>query len=196
MIQYPQRTVEGNFVVSSAMPTIRIQLDTALKYVGNLKSTINDSSHIDNYFFVEHDDNGGIERIVYLQFETDANENSYPKLTKNLILGERNFSYNGGVRPYRQARIDAQTEDSDIRQTVAFLNEKGLSFKELEFYGALQFLHVDEDKRDKLHIFYLERLQEADIPEDVIANSRESDDWAAFCETFLSRAMRSFTVCE
>jgi len=202
MIQYPQRTVEGNFVVSSAMPALRVQLDNALKYVGNLKSTVNDSIHIDNYFFVEDDDNGGIERIVYLQFEgylpdKDDEAQQYSQLNKTIQIAERKFSYNGGVRPYRQAKIDAQAEDSDIRQAVAFLNEHGLSFKELEFYGTLQFLHfADADKRNKLHIVYLEHLEEADIPEDVIAHSRESEDWATYCEKFLSRAMRSFTVCE
>ena len=64
-----QRTVEDNCLHSSALPPMRVQFANSLDYLGNLKGTIYETAHIDNYYFAERDSNGIIQRIVYLQFE-------------------------------------------------------------------------------------------------------------------------------
>jgi hypothetical protein len=200
MHQYPQRSVEENCLYSSAMPALRVQLARGLEYLGNLKSKIRDVAHIDNYYFAERDETGTIQRIVYLQFENyfpdvDASHD-YPS-SKPIQLGNFDFLYDGGVRNYRQSRIDELDPETDVVQTVAFLKEKGVQFKDGEYYGSLRFVHViGESRRDEVLILYLERMEEADIPLDVVAHSRQSGEWPAFCEKFLARALTCFTVCE
>ena len=199
MSKNPQRSVEDHCLYSSDLPPLRVQFANNLDYLGNLKSTVYETAQIDNYYFAERDNQGIIQRIVYLQFESyfpdvDA-PHDYPSL-KPIQLGNLAFCYDGGVRTYRQSRIDEQRPDSDIAQTVAFLKEKGVQFKDGEFYGSLRFVHLTGNKSEEVLILYLERLQEADIPADVIARSRNSDEWPSFCAEFLARALRSFTICE
>lgn len=199
MFDSPQRTVEDNCLHSSDLPPMRVQFASSLDYLGNLKGTIYETAQIDNYYFAERDSNGMIQRIVYLQFENyfpdvDA-PHDYPNL-KPIELGNLAFIYDGGVRTFRQSRIDELRPDSDVAQTVRFLKEKGVQFKDGEFYGSLRFVHLTDNKSNEVLILYLERLQEADIPADVIARSRNSEAWPNFCEEFLARALRSFTVCE
>jgi hypothetical protein len=200
MFNQIQRYVEDNHLHSSDLPPMTVQFARNLEYLGNLKSTIYETAQIDNYYFAERDDKGIIQRIVYLQFEDYFPDvdvpHDYPSL-KPIQLGNLAFGYDGGVRTYRQSRIDEQRPDSDIAQTVAFLKQKGVQFQDGEFYGSLRFVHLTgESKRDEVLILYLERLQEADIPGDIIARSRNSEEWPGFCEDFLARALRSFTVCE
>lgn len=200
MHQYPERSVEDNCLYSSDMPAMRVQLARGLEYLGNLKSKIRDVAHIDNYYFAERDEAGIIQRIVYLQFEGFFPEAEgtceYPD-TQPIQLGNFGFVYDGGVRNYRQSRIDELDPQTDVVQTVAFLKEKGVQFKDGEYYGSLRFVHVfGEARRDEVLILYLERMDEADIPLDVVARSRQSGEWPAFCEKFLARALRCFTVCE
>jgi hypothetical protein len=195
-----ERHVEDNCLQSSDLPPMRVQFAKHLEYLGNLKSTIYNTSTIDNYYFAERDEKGIIQVVVYLQFESNLPDvdlpHDYPNL-KAIQLGNLDFGYDGGVRTYHQSRIDEQPADSDIAQTVAFLKQKGVQFQDGEFYGTLRFVHLTgEDKRDEVSILYLERLQEADIPPDVVAKSRNSDEWPNFCEDFLARALRSFKVCK
>ena len=99
----------------------------------------------------------------------------------------------GNFHVYNQYTVRVRQRD-ELRN---FLKEKGVQFKDGEYYGSLRFVHIiSEAKRDEVLILYLERLEEADIPLDVVARSRQSGEWPAFCEKFLARALRSFTVCE
>jgi hypothetical protein len=198
MHHYPQRSVEANNLYSSDLPAMHLQFARGLEYLGNLKSTILEKAHIDNYYFAERDENGVIQRIVYVQFEGFLPEiegsHDYPNM-KDIRLGNFDFRYDGGVRTFRQSRIDELPQDSDVAQTVAFLKEKGVQFKDGEYYGSLRFVHLISE-RDEVLILYLERMDEADIPLDIVAHSRESEEWPAFCENFLATALRTFTVCE
>lgn len=199
MVTYPERFVENHCLSSSALPAMRLEFAKRLEYLGNLKSNILDAAQIDNYYFAERDENDIIQRIVYVQFESyfpevDAHY-EYPPM-KAIQLGDFDFDYDGGVRIFRQSRIDELPQTSDVAQTVAFLKEKGVQFKDGDYYGSLRFVHlIGEAKRDEVLILVLERLEEADIPMDVIARSRESTEWPRFCEAFLKRALRLFTVC-
>src|SRR5690606_23112748 len=121
---------------------------------------------------------------------------SYPHM-QAINLGEQTFGYDGGVRQFRQVKIDEQADNSDVRQTVDFLSDKGAQFIEGDFYGMLRFAKVlDDRQRNDLLIIFLERLDEAEIPKDIMAKSRYSDDWSEYCQQLLARALRTFTVCQ
>ena len=195
----PDRSVDANELQSMEFPRLRVQIDPDLTYTGNLKARVFDNAQIDNYYFVDKNADGQIQRILYFQFEAfpDNNDNTfdYPDM-QDIKLAGHDFGYDGGVRMYRQARIDEQTQNSDVRRTVDFLKAKDAQFIEGEFYGALRFAQVMEDKRHDLLIIYLERMEEANIPEDVIVKSRHSSEWSGFCEQFLARALRTFAICD
>ena len=131
MHQYPQRSVEGNCLYSSDIPAIRVQLARSLEYLGNLKSKIHDVAHIDNYYFADRDENGIIQRIVYLQFEGYFPEvegsYEYPN-TQPIQMANFDFVYDGGLRNYRQSRIDELDPQTDVVQTVAFPEGKLMVF--------------------------------------------------------------------
>lgn len=199
MFNNPQRSVDNHCLQSFDSPPMRVQFASNLEYLGNLQSRVEERAQIDNYYFADRDEQGIIQRIVYLQFETyfpEATLNPKNPPLQAIQLGKMDFVYDGGVRNYRQSRIDELPSDSDVAQTVAFLKAKGVQFKDGEYYGSLRFVHQLENQRDEVLILYLERLEEADIPLDVIAHSRDSQAWPSFCEAFLARALRSFTVCE
>lgn len=199
MSNNPNRSVEANELQSTELPRLRVQIDTDLTYIGNLKETVLESAQIDNYYFVDKNADGQIQRILYFQFEAylDNNDNifAYPDM-QNIKIAGNDFGYDGGVRMYRQSRIDEQAENSDVRRTVDFLKAKDAQFVEGEFYGTLRFAQVMDDKRKDLLIIYLERMEEASIPEDVIAKSRYSGEWSDFCQQFLARALRTFAICD
>lgn len=195
----PERSVEANQLHSTELPCLRVQIDPDLTYIGNFKATVLENAQIDNYYFVDKNADGQIQRILYFQFESlfDNNDDiyDYPDM-KDINVAGHDFGYDGGVRMYRQAKIDEQAENSDVRRTVDFLKANDAQFVEGEFYGTLRFAQIMEDKRKDLLIIYLERMEEAAIPEDVIAKSRRSDEWSDFCEQFLARALRTFAICD
>lgn len=195
-----KRSVQNNELVSSDLPKIRIQIDPSFNYVGNLNTMVLDDSEIDSYYFIDKTTEGQIQRILYFQFEGVLSNSDktydYPHM-QAINLGEQTFGYDGGVRQFRQVKIDEQADNSDVRQTVDFLTKKGAQFIEGDFYGMLRFAKVLDDlQRNDLLIIFLERLEEAEIPKDIIAKSRYSDEWSGYCQQLLARALRTFTICE
>ena len=196
----PKRSVHGNELKSSSLPKIRIQIDPSLNYIGNLKAVVLDNSEIDSYYFIDKTTEGQIQRILYFQFEAalPSSDKTYEYPHMQVIdLGEQAFGYDGGVRQFRQTKIDEQANNSDVRQTVDFLSDNQVQFIEGDFYGMLRFAKVlDDSRRNDLLIIYLERLEEADIPEDVVAKSRYSEEWSDYCKQLLARAVRTFNICK
>lgn len=193
-----KRSVDANELYSTELPCLRVQIEPSLAYAGNLKTDVLDKARIDNYYFVDKNAEGQIQRILYFQFEGFLNNNAdvyaYPDM-QDIKIGEHDFGYDGGVRIFRQSKIDEQAENSDVWQTVDFLKVKDAQFAEGEFYSTLRFAQVMDNARDDLLIIYLERLEEASIPEDIVAKSRHSHEWSDFCEQSLARALRTFTIC-
>lgn len=200
MKKQAQRSIESNELYSTDLPRIHVQIDHSLDYLGNLNSTVLDTAHIDNYYFVDKNDDGDIQRILYFQFEgflPDTDDKfEYPNM-QDIDINGQSFGYDGGVRMFKQSKIDEQADNSDVRQTVDFLKQQQALFSEGEFYGMLRFAQIlDDDARNDMLIIYLERLEEADIPEDIVAKSRHSEDWSGYCEQLLARALRTFAICE
>jgi len=200
MDKSPKRSVEANELQSTELPRLRIQIEPSLDYIGNLNSTVLDNAHIDNYYFIDKNADGQIQRILYFQFEGYLPDNNlsfdYPDMQSIAINGHE-FGYDGGVRMFKHLKIDEQPENSDVRQTVEFLKENDVRFSEGDFYGMLRFAFMwDEAKRNDMLVIYLERLEEADIPEDIVAKSRHSGEWSVYCKQLLARALRTFTICE
>ncbi|MEM9951575.1 MAG: hypothetical protein AAF846_08255 [Chloroflexota bacterium] len=194
MLTHSKRTVEGNL----DNPRLRIQIAPELNYLGNLKTTTLNDVSIDNYYFVHQTDIGNIRRILYFQFEASINDHilNYPTM-QTIKINDYPFVYDGGVRPYRSSKIEEQAVASDVRKTVDFLSEQGVHFQEGELYGALRFAHQFDDVKQKdVLIIYLEHVYEADVPADVIAKSRYSDEWQPYCDQLIARALRTFTICE
>jgi hypothetical protein len=195
---YPERTVENNVLASSTLPPLRVQVDSALTYLGNLKSTIHNQAHIDNYYFVERDDEGFITRLVYLQFEgylPDVEASyTYPDM-QPCKLGREAFMYDGGVRRFAQTLIDSRGPDSDVAQTVEFLANHGACFSEGAWYAHLRFVKVlGEDQRNEVLLLYLERVDA--VPDDIAEKSRESADWSHYCQALCERATKLFHMIE
>lgn len=195
----PKRHVQDNELESSDLPKIRIQVDSSFDYVGNLNTIVLDNSQIDSYHFVDKNLEGQIQRIIYFQFEGALPDSDkiyhYPRM-QAIQLGEDIFAYDGGVRQYKQVKINEQAINSDVRQTVDFLSEHQAKFMEGDFYGMLRFAKILDGQQNDLLIIYLERLEEADIPQDIIAKSHYSDEWSGYCQQLLARAMRTFAICE
>jgi len=200
MSKNPKRSVAHNELTSTQLPHLRIQIDSSLKYSGNLNSTVMDTTTLDNYYFVDKNSANQIQRVLYFQFEgvlpNSNHQFDYPNM-QAIQLSHQAFQYDGGVRMYTQSKIDNQPDDSDVRQTVDFLKDQAAHFCEGHYYGMLRFAQIlDVSQQNDLLIIYLERLQEADIPDDIIAKSRYSEEWSAYCKQLLARAMRTFSICD
>lgn len=198
MTNSPKRSVEANELQSTELPRLGVKIEPSLAYIGNLKTDVLDKARIDNYYFLDKNTEGEIQRILYFQFEEVFSDNeetyAYPNM-QNIKINEHDFGYDGGVRMFRQSKIDEQAKNSDVWQTINFLESQKIQFAEGEFYGALRFAQIMTDGRNDLLIIYLERLEEASIPEDIVAKSRHSHEWSVFCEQLLARALRTFTIC-
>ena len=95
----PPRAVDGNVLVSTALPPIRVRVDPGLAYTGRLQFILYDVDRVDLYLFVRTDGPRAVQALL-AQFEgyldhVDATY-AYPE-TETVTLGAHTYVADAAV---------------------------------------------------------------------------------------------------
>ncbi len=191
-----QRYVEGQVLVSTDLPAIRVRLDEAFAYVGEMAFTLKDIARVERYVFVDVDEQQRIERMFIFQFEgfLDNNDHTYRyRFTNPVQLGGHTFNHNTWY--YDDAAEIARNPGAESERTRAFLEEQGYHLEQ-ELMMSRFVAVVDEARRNELILFYFENVRDTGYTLAEIA-TKEGDiapEHTALDDSLTYRSRQHFTA--
>jgi hypothetical protein len=123
--QAPIRTVEGQALISTRLPAVRLEFDKEFRYVGSHALVLYNVAQAEQHFFVEADQDKRINRLYWIQFEGHLPENNEKynyKVSKTIELGGLEFIADAYAR---NIKANPGRPDSDGARARAFLDSKG-----------------------------------------------------------------------
>jgi hypothetical protein len=176
------RQVKHQILTSTSLPAIRVKFDDKFKYAGMQKFILYERAQVEQYFFVDADNQQRIKRMYMVQFEgylpsVDATYN-YP-VTETVTLGGQTYIVNAESIPNVSAALK-QNPQSDAARAASFLESKGYRMSEsIRFQRFVRL--VDEAKRNEIIFLYIEEAAASSAEEKV-------------GKEFLTRALQGFTI--
>ena len=166
------RYVEGNRLISPALPEIEIEVADEFKYVGtfyfelkanseNTPAALKGKVHAvgDRYVFAKADTNKKVEKLFIVQCEgfLPHIENHYRyNFSEAETLGNNKYRHNTWF--YDSARLARDHPEDEGALTRAFLEEQGYALEE-HFMMSRWVGLASEDKKHEILIYYLEMLK-------------------------------------
>lgn len=196
MFKHPARTVTENVLHSTALPDIRIRIDSAFEYAGHVEINLGNTAAADMHFFVDADPQSKrLKRMIKFQFESflpdAAGAYNYP-LPDSTQLGQQMYLYNLGA--LSEIDIAREKPDGDIAQGRDFLLEQDYGeWDELVFMRFVRLL--DAEKRNEFIVVYSENLAESAYTLKDLYTKSETEIESITGELF-ERACKSFTVID
>lgn len=191
-----QRVVQGNTLISTALPNIRIRIDRAFRYVGKIDFKIRDVAQGERYIFVESQDKV-ITRMFIAQFEGFLSNNAmtYNYSFQNALdLNGHRFKQNTFAYSNKEARTKNPTGEAAL--TAAFLRENGLALED-ELMMSRFVTVPDSERRHELILFYVEnasstgrRLQE------FYERDTETEVWKELSKTLTAKSLKNFEILQ
>jgi hypothetical protein len=151
----PRRAVEGQVLVSTQLPRIRIEIAPEFRFVGRLPFRIRDVAEGERLVFAE---TGGtrVTRLFVAQFEgfLPGVEDIYRYSFENARrFGSHRFRHN--VFAYVRADADEENPAGEAALTHRFLADRGLELPNVLLVS--RFLTLGDDRRrNELILFYME----------------------------------------
>ncbi|MDQ3805203.1 MAG: hypothetical protein M3416_15415 [Acidobacteriota bacterium] len=191
------RRVEGQTIISTGRPAIRLKFDKAFKYAGTQSFVLYDVAGVEQFFFVDADGQGGIRRLYWVQFEgylpSNTHTYDYSGMKETINLG--GFEFRTDATAVNLAGVLAQRKDSDGARARAFLESKGYHLKGNDFMWRRLIHLTDETKRHELLIVYLEDLSGTGLTAgDLMGQGRASARWPEISRLLLRRAAKGMKV--
>ena len=180
----PVRTVDGNLLVSTALPAIAVRVDPSLAYVDRLQFVLYDVAQVDLFLFVQAEEARAV-RALMVQFEgylphVDATY-AYPE-TATVVLGAH--TYASDVTVIDLPALLEQHPGSEAAHVAGAVRRRGLM--PAETVTAVRFARVvDAAGHHELLITYLEEVGRPDGADQALAD-----------EDARRRALASFTVLD
>ena len=151
------RRVEGNVLISNAMPAVRIQISKEFSYIGCFPFRIQDMAAGYRFIFVDGDRNQ-VRRMFIVQFESILPESTeiYRYSFDNAILMEGlQFRHNTFAFSIRQDI--KENPHAEVAVTQDFLDKK--NYKISDEWMASRFLTLgDESRKSEMILFYMEPI--------------------------------------
>lgn len=158
MTHSSSRLVEGNRIVSPALPPVEITVDPVFAYVGGPSFQLYGIAHAEQHLFVVADEQHTIQRLVWVQFEgyLPDNQRTYRyRVTQTVDLGGVPFIYD--IDTAAVGPEIAERPDSDFAAAMDHLRAHGYGIPEEEVQTQ-RFVHlIEPDNRHELMIIYGER---------------------------------------
>lgn len=192
----PTRRVEGQVLTSTALPSIRIKFDEALKFVGAQSFTLHGVARAEQYYFVEAGAQRRIKRMFIVQCEgflpDNNNTYNYPA-NKTIRLGEHDYITNAAAVPNVSATLK-QNPDTDAARAAAFLESKG--YRHGEDVMFQRFIRVvDEAKRHEFILIYIEDLSGSGFTAaDLAKGGRAAEQRDRVLQELQNRALKSLEI--
>lgn len=191
-VSQSRRSVEANTLISTALPEIRVRVNTAFKYLGKITFKIRDVAQGERYIFAETKGTA-ITRLFIAQFESFLPDNA---LTYNynfqnaLMLSGHRFKHNTFAFSNREAQ--AENPQGEAALTAAFLREKGFTFE--DEWMMSRYVNVpDAERRHELILFYIEAVSSTGKRvADFYAGDEETMLWQKLSKDLSARAMKNF----
>jgi hypothetical protein len=151
----PARRVDGNVLISDALPSIQIRIDPKIRCVGSFPFNIQDIAAGERYVFAEADGKT-IKRMFIAQFESFLPESSeiyrYSFANAMKIKGHL---FNHSTFAYSNQEALKENPKGEGALTASFLKAKGFDVQ--DEWIASRFLTLgDESRKHELILFYLE----------------------------------------
>ena len=153
----PVRTVKGQVLTSTSLPTIRLKFDKHFKYAGTQSFILYGRSQAEQFFFVDTDKTGQVARMYLVQFEgylPNTNATYDYAVTETVTLNGQTYIANSDSVPNVSALLKQEPE-SDAARAVTFLTNKGFHLPEALKYRRFVRL-VDDAKRNEFILLYIE----------------------------------------
>jgi hypothetical protein len=192
----PQRAANGNVVISTAQPQVRIQVPARAAYVGTNAWALYGIADCRQFVYAEPGSNETVKRLYWIQFESYLP--SLPKLHHRYTSKRR--ARLGGLDFY----VDTWTEDNrkpnahaaDLAQLEAFLRSNGYAvpagiktgsdeqhvdallgakgYRVPKVAASARFVHLaDAQQRKELMIIYSEDAAAGATPDELIHRAEE-----------------------
>lgn len=188
-----QRSVDGNRLVSTARPGVRLELDEELEYLGSQEIDLYDVAHAEQYFFADLDGKR-VQRLYWIQFEHVLDESDhtydYSDLPDVVTLGGHSFRTDRRVWNLDEMSIDPE---SDFGRALEFIRKRGYTVGP-DFMRQRMVWVFDEAKRQELLLIYAEDLTYHDLTAAEL--SRDEERWKAVAEDLNRRAREALRLSD
>ena len=178
------RRVKRQVLTSTHLPSIRVRFGQRFKYLGSQKFILYGRAQVEQYFFVDADNQHRIKRMYMVQFEGyRPNVNAtydYPA-TETVNLAGQTYLVNAERIPDVSAALK-QDPQSDVARAGSFLGSKGYRISESIMFQRFVRL-VDEAKRNEFILLYVE---------DTGIGAAAENEQAR--QEFANRALKGFTI--
>jgi hypothetical protein len=198
------RSVEGNTLVSRAMPAVRIEVDPGLVYVGAAQLVIYEVALAELHLFATRpapraDDGPAPEqplrRLLWVQFEHFLDNNTYAyeyPVDQTVTFDGLEFLHDADTMDLDSKR----RPDSDGAQGIALLRRNGYRVTGGGMYKRYVHL-IGADKRTELMLIYLEHLDGTGLAlADLQPGGPAFDRWPALTRGLHERALSSFKITQ
>ena len=187
-----QRTVEGNRVISKALPAAVLEIAEGMTYAGTQRFDLYNVANAEQHFFVERDGNR-VKRFLWIQFEGYKEDNTITYNYKDSTVTHSGQSWHRRLAPFRIPDADARPE-SDGAKARGFIKEKGWTLGPEVLMERLVWI-LDSPARNELMVIYMEDLadQGLTVP-DLRVGGKAVDRWPSISEAFHQRALKAFRI--
>lgn len=187
-----QRAVEGNRILSDALPRAALEVAAGLTYAGTQQFDLYGVANAEQHFFVELD-GSRVTRLLWIQFEGYHPTNTHTYNYRDEMVEHSGRSWHRRIAASRIPDTDARP-DSDGARARAFLRARGWTLGPDVLTERLVWL-LDTPPRNELMIIYMEDLADQQLTAaDLAEGGRARDRWPAVREAFHGRAVGVFTV--
>jgi len=194
-IKQQTRSVKGQVLTSTEMPSVRLEFDKGFTYVGSQDFILYDVARAEQHFFVDADKQKRIKRMYWVQFEgyLPSNTNAYRyKVNKSVNIGGLDFIADAYAR---NIKVNPGRPDSDGSRARIFLESKGYRLASDDILSQRLVHMADEAKRNELMIIYMEDLSGMELTAaDLTGNGKAVGRWDEISNGLLNRAMKGMKV--
>lgn len=187
-----QRVVQGNRIVSTALPAATLEVAPGWQYAGTQTFDLYGVATAEQHVYVELDGTR-IRRLLWIQYE-----GYHPSNTNTYNYRDSTVAHSGRSWHRRIGAIKApETEsrpDSDGARMRAFLRSRGWTMGPELLMERLVWI-LDSPARNELMLIYMEDLADQGLTAaDVNEGGKARDRWPAVAAAFHARALGSFGV--
>jgi hypothetical protein len=190
----PRRFVDGQELVSTSLPAIRVKVAPAFQYVGTFHFNIRSVAEGDRYVFVDAD-GGQVKRMFIAQFEgfLPSNRETYNYSFKDaLVLGGHRFKHN--TFAFSKRADESQNPKDEGVLTAEFLRDRDYRVDDELMWS--RFVTVpDKERRHELILFYIENVKSTGSAlADFYKQDKPTSLWNGIRKGLAERSLREFQI--
>jgi hypothetical protein len=190
----PQRYVEDNVLISTALPAIRVAVAPAFRYIGKFDFRIRDVAAGERHVFADAPA-GQVERLFIAQFEgflpQVQDTYKYSFADAQVFAGQR---FKHGAYAFSNRAVAEENPHDEAALTARFLGDQGLTIADEQMMS--RFVTVpDAARRHELILYYIENVSPTGH---TLAEFYEGEDetplWQQIAADLTARSLRNFTI--